>query len=93
MKHGDGSAMFWGCFGGLGMGDIFQVHGIMKKEEYHSIPVRHAVPSGNRLFGGVWMFQQDNDPKHTSNLCRTYLDRKVQAGQIEHMAWPPQSQI
>ena len=91
VKHGGGSAMFWGCFGGLGMGDIFQVHGIMKKEEYHSILVRHAIPSGNRLFGGVWMFQQDNDPKHTSNLCRTYLDRKVQAGQITHMIWPPQS--
>ena len=37
VKHGGASAKFWGCFGGLKVGDLFQVKGIMKKEEYHSI--------------------------------------------------------
>ena len=91
VKHGGGSAMFWGCFGGLQVGDLFQVKGIMKKEEYHSILVRHAIPSGKRLFGSAWIFQQDNDPKHTSNMCKSYIQKKVQSGEMLYMDWPPQS--
>ena len=91
VKHGGGSAMFWGCFGGLHVGDLFQVKGIMKKEEYHSILVRHAIPSGKRLFGSAWVFQQDNDPKHTSKLCQNYLKQKAESGEIVQMEWPPQS--
>ena len=83
--------MFWGCFGGLYVGDLFQVKGIMKKEEYHSILVRHAIPSGKRLFGSAWVFQQDNDPKHMSKLCQNYLKQKAESGEIVQMEWPPQS--
>ena len=72
-------------------GDIHQVQGIMNKEQYHSILVRHAIPSGNRLFRGMWVFQQDNDPKHTSNLCKKYLQGKAEAGNFAIMEWPPQS--
>ena len=91
VKHGGGSVMFWGCFGGVQMGDIHQITGIMKKEEYHQILVRHAMPSGVRLFGSGWTFQQDNDPKHKSHLCNDYLQKKAQAGTIQLMTWPPQS--
>ncbi|KAF7660349.1 hypothetical protein LDENG_00283480 [Lucifuga dentata] len=28
--------MLWGCFGGESSGDLVQVKGIMKKENYHS---------------------------------------------------------
>jgi len=91
VKHGGGSAMFWGCFGGLQVGDLFQVKGIMKKEEYHSILVRHAIPSGKRLFGSAWIFQQDNDPKHTSKMCKSYIEKKVDSGEMLYMEWPPQS--
>ena len=91
VKHGGGSCMFWGCFGGPEVGNIYQVEGIMKKEQYHSILVRHAVPSGNRIFGGAWTFQQDNDPKHTSHICKDYLQKKALDGQFNVMEWPPQS--
>ena len=91
VKHGGGSAMFWGCFGGLSLGDIHQVQGIMKKEEYHQILVKHAVPSGLRLLGNGWVFQQDNDPKHKSKLCNAYLRRKEDSGHLKLMIWPPQS--
>ena len=73
------------------MGDIHQITGIMKKEEYHQILIKHAMPSGARLFGSGWTFQQDNDPKHKSRLCNDYLQKKADAGMIELMTWPPQS--
>ena len=36
VKHGGGSAMIRGCFGGCKVGDLVQIKGIMKKD-YHSI--------------------------------------------------------
>ncbi len=31
------------------------------------------------------------DPKHTSKLCKSYLERKQSAGIMYVMEWPPQS--
>lgn len=70
VKHGGGSIMVWGCFGNGQTGDLKKVEGILKKEGYHQILVKHAIPSGKRLMGGKFAFQQDNDPKHTSILCK-----------------------
>ena len=63
----------------------------MKKEHYHSILQRHAIPSGINLIGRGFIFQQDNDPKHTSKLCTSYLEGKKVAGDLNIMEWPPQS--
>ncbi len=89
VKHGGGSVMVRGCFGAGKVGDLYHVHGILNQHGYHSILQRHAVPSGQRLIGHG--FQQDNDPKHTSKLCKSYLERKQSAGIMSVMEWPPQS--
>ncbi|KAJ8342452.1 hypothetical protein SKAU_G00323800, partial [Synaphobranchus kaupii] len=34
---------------------------------------------------------EDNDPKHTSRLCKGYLTKKESDGVLRQMAWPPQS--
>lgn len=60
--------MDWGCFSGTGVGDLPRIKGIMKKEQYKSILIRHAVPSGRRIVGQGFTFQADNDPKHASLL-------------------------
>ena len=37
----------------------------------------------------IIFFQQDNDPKHTSRLCKGYLTKK-ESDEVQ-MTWPPQS--
>ena len=44
-----------------------------------------------RLVGLSFVFQQDNDPKHTSRLCKGYLTRKESDGVLHQMTWPSQS--
>nr|CAH0100641.1 unnamed protein product [Daphnia galeata] len=63
----------------------------MKKETYHKILIRKAVPGGLNLLGEGFIFQEDNDPKPSSNLCRSYLDKKEKLGVLKRMIWPPQS--
>jgi hypothetical protein len=51
VKHGGGTVVAWVCFGGVKVGDLCMVKGILKKEGYHSILQRHAIPCGQRLIG------------------------------------------
>jgi hypothetical protein len=90
VKHGGGNA-FWGCFGGCKVGDLYRVKRILKKEGYHSILQRHAIPCGRRLIGANFLLQQDNDPKHSSKLCNNYLGKKQSADILSIMEWPAQS--
>jgi len=76
VKHGGGSVMVWGCFGNNSLGDLEKIEGKFIKESYKSILQRHAIPSGRRIIGRGFVFQQDNDPKHTSKLCQNYLQQK-----------------
>ncbi|CAJ0928226.1 unnamed protein product [Ranitomeya imitator] len=91
VKHGGGGVMVWGCFAGDTVGDLFKIEGILNQHGYHSILQRHAIPSGLRLVGPSFIFQQDNDPKHTSRLCKGYLTKKESDGVLRQMTWPPQS--
>lgn len=52
----------------------------MTKSVYHSILVRQAVPAGLSLLGKGFVFQEENDPKHSSKLCRNYLQKKEDKG-------------
>lgn len=53
---------------------------IMDKHVYQNILVRHAIPAGKRLIGKTFVIQEENDPKHASNLCRGYLEKKEKIG-------------
>ena len=46
--------------------------------------------SGLPLEGLSFVFQQDNDPKHTSRLCKGYLTKESD-GVLHQITWPPQS--
>ena len=47
---------------------------------YHQILIRRVLPERKNLLGRGFTFQDDNDPKHASTLCRGYLDRNKNAG-------------
>ena len=91
VKHGGGSVMVWGCFSSNGVGDLIRIDGIMRKEDYRRILEHNAIPSGLRLIGEGFVMQQDNDPKHSSKLCRGYLEMKQTSGILKNMIWPAQS--
>ena len=42
------------------------------------------LPAAQRLYGRNWRLQQDNDPKHTSRVAKTFIDEK----RIHVMDWP-----
>lgn len=86
-----GSVMVWGCFGNNKIGDLVKVEGTMKKEHYHSMLQQHAKTPGLRLIGKGFVLQQDNDPKHTSRLCKNYLQSLENKKILRNMEWPPQS--
>jgi len=63
----------------------------MEKKVYHTILQKNAIPSDIRLIRNGFIFQEDNDPKHSSNYCRNYLSNKEKSGILRRIIWPPQS--
>uniref|UniRef100_A0A8C7YAL0 Transposase Tc1-like domain-containing protein n=1 Tax=Oryzias sinensis TaxID=183150 RepID=A0A8C7YAL0_9TELE len=79
VKDGGGSVLFWGCFGASGTGCLEVVQGKMKSQDYQGILDRNVLPSVRKL--GLsrrsWVFQQDNDPKHTAKKTPRMARRKA----------------
>uniref|UniRef100_A0AAZ3S4K8 Tc1-like transposase DDE domain-containing protein n=1 Tax=Oncorhynchus tshawytscha TaxID=74940 RepID=A0AAZ3S4K8_ONCTS len=69
----------------------FRIEGTLNQHGYHSILQRYATPSVLCLVGLLFVFQQENDPKHTSRLCKGYLTKKESDGVLYQMTLPPQS--
>ena len=88
VKYGGGSLMLWGCFASTGPGALVKVNGIMNSTQYQDILAKNLVASARRLkLGRKWIFQQDNDPKHTSKSTKKWLiDHKINI-----LQWPSQS--
>src|SRR5882757_4705294 len=71
LKFGGGNLMVWGCMGWNGVGILCEVEGRMNAEQYISILEECLLRSIHE--SGIdeedIIFQQDNDPKHTSKLA------------------------
>ena len=64
--------MLWGCFAAGGTGALHKIDGIMRMENYVDILKQHLKTSVRKLkLGQKWVFQMDNDPKHTSKVVAT----------------------
>jgi len=83
----DKSVMAWGCFSRAGVGDICIIEDKLTSAKYVRILSTHMQPSAARLVGPEYIFQQDNDPKHTANNTKGWLSRK----NIHVLQWPAQS--
>lgn len=77
--------MVWSCFGRGKVGNLIKIDGILNKERFHGILQNHAVPSGLRIIGRGFIFQQDNDPKHTSGYCTSYIQRNQRPSVLKIM--------
>lgn len=79
VKFGGGSIMVWGCMSSAGVGLLERVDGIMNAEKYVDILRRGLLPSVPGRFPGKlqYIFQQDNDPKHTSKRATEWIKENV----------------
>jgi transposase len=89
VKHGGGSLMVWGCITAEGIGYLTRIDGhlnadlycqilrdeLMKSLEYRNLDINEII------------FQQDNDPKHTSNMAKNCLQELG----LKVLQWPAQS--
>ena len=71
--------MLWGYFSAGGTGALHKIDGIMRQENCVDILKQHLKTSVRKLkLCGKWVFQMDNDPKHTSKVVAKWLkDNKV----------------
>ena len=74
--------MVWGYFSWNGIGSLYHV-----KEQYRQILIHHMRPCARGLDGNDFIFQHNNNRKHTSNVMKNYLQNQG----IEVLSWPAQS--
>jgi len=87
MKHGGGCVQVWGSFHHGGVGPLVHIDGIMDQKVYKDILEDHMLPFARSNMPRGWIFQQDNDPKHTSK----YVKQWFQCKKVQTLEWPSQS--
>ena len=89
-KH-DKKINVWGAFCYHGVGILHRIEGIMNAIIFNEILENVALPSIHMLYGEEmvpnFIFQQDNDPKHTANINKEWL----QTNNIPTFEWPANS--
>lgn len=87
VKHGGGNVMVWASFSWHGVGPIHRVVGRMDQYVYKDVLNNVMEPYAFESMPVNWIFQQDNDPKHTSKTAKCwFLDQN-----IDVLDWPAQS--
>ncbi len=88
VKHGGGNIMLWGCFSAKGLGRLICVKERMNGAMYSEILSENLLPSARALkMKRGWVFQHDNDPKHTARATKEWLRKK----HFKVLEWPSQS--
>ncbi|KAK3516361.1 hypothetical protein QTP70_009923 [Hemibagrus guttatus] len=88
VKHGGGNIMLWGCFSAKGPGRLIRVKERMNGAMYREILSKNLLPSARALkMKRGWVFQHDNDPKHTARATKEWLRKK----HFKDLEWPSQS--
>lgn len=87
VKHGGAKINIWGCFSYYGVGPIFWIKGNMDQHLYVEILETTMLPYAEYNMPLRWVFQQDNDPKHTSKRAKDWF----RLNKVNVMSWPAQS--
>lgn len=86
VKFGGGNIMIWGCFSWHGLGPLYRIVGKMDQIQYREILENNMLPYAVENLPPNWLFQHDNDPKHTARTVKQWLaDRNVTV-----LVWPAQ---
>ncbi len=75
--------MLWGCFSAKGTGQLHRIKGTGPC----TVRARSLKPARALKMGRGWLFQHDNDPKHTAKATKEWLKKKY----IKVLEWPSQS--
>jgi hypothetical protein len=89
VKFGGGSVMIWGCMMWDGVGYACKIDGKMDANLYCQI-LQEDMQKSLDYYGRSCddtIFQQDNDPKHTSKMAKKWFSDH----NIEVLPWPAQS--
>ena len=76
VKFGGGSVMMWGCMTWEGVGMAGKIDGKMDANFYTQImedELQQTLEYYNKTPDDI-IFQQDNDPKHTSRLAKQWFE-------------------
>ena len=87
VKHGGGNVMVWRCFWTDGVGPLVRITGRMDRFSYERILREHMLPHVRETMPSGWLFQYDNDPKHTSK----HVKKVLKAEKVRVLPWPSQS--
>uniref|UniRef100_A0A8R1E769 DDE_3 domain-containing protein n=1 Tax=Caenorhabditis japonica TaxID=281687 RepID=A0A8R1E769_CAEJA len=87
VKHGGSNVMMWGCFHATGVGSLIRITGTMESYQYKNIMGKEILPSGRFQIGRRWLFQQDNNPEHSSHFVKDWFAQR----RVNVMTWPSQS--
>ena len=86
--HGGGSILIWGCMSANGTGNFHCIDGNLDQLGYNNILKANVKQSAAKLgLGRNFIFQQDNDPKHTAQINREWLIWNI----AKQLGTPPQS--
>ena len=87
VKFFGGKIFLWRCFSFDGVGNLNFIEGTMDKYQYVDILINNIASSAEKMGLNEYIFQQDNDPKHTSAYAREFFT----VMEIAVLDWPSQS--
>jgi len=79
--------MVWGAFSRNLVGPIHRINGIMVQDMYKDIMITQMLPFAKDKMPRGWIFQQNNDPKHTAKTVKDFFKTK----KVRLLEWPSQS--
>ena len=89
VQHGGASIIILACFSYYAVGPIHWVKMILDQHAYVDILQNVMLPYAELEMPFIWVYQQDNDPKHMSKKAKKWFADNI----IDVMEWPPKSPI